>query len=312
MLRNAIAVGLAWRAETEHHERDGIWLPWIPLVVLTTIATVFRAWLAPWAFMWALSIAIFLGCKWETWVRARLAGSRATVARQIGYFLLWPGMDAPAFLDGAPLPAPPRPSAQEWLAAAAKTLAGGAFVWIAARKVAPANALLGGWIGMLGIVLVLHFGIFHLIALAWQITGVRAKPIMQAPARAASLAEFWGKRWNLGFRQLTHGLIFQPVRRRFGPSAATLAAFFVSGLIHDFVISFPARGGYGLPTGYFLLQGAGVLFERSKIGLRMGIDRGARGRAFALFCVAAPAFWLFHPLFIQRVMSPFLAWIGSR
>ena len=134
---------------------------------------------------------------------------------------------------------------------------------------------------------------------------------MNAPLCSTSLSEFWGKRWNLGFRQLTHGLVFQPVRKHLGPTVAALASFLVSGLIHDFVISLPAGGGYGLPTGYFLLQGIGVLIERSKVGAHLGIGRGFRGSLFALLCAAAPAFWLFHAIFVRNVMLPFLAWIGS-
>ena len=68
----------------------------------------------------------------------------------------------------------------------------------------------------------------------------------------------WGKRWNLGFRQLAHELIFRPLYRTLGPETAGFLVFTASGLIHDLVISLPARGGYGLPTLYFLIQGAGV------------------------------------------------------
>jgi len=96
-----------------------------------------------------------------------------------------------------------------------------------------------------------------------------------------------------------------------GPPAATLAAFFVSGLIHDLVISLPAGGGYGLPTGYFVLQGIGVLVERSALGKRAGIGSGVRGWVFTLLLTAGPAFWLFHPVFVRQVMLPFFAWIGS-
>ena len=86
---------------------------------------------------------------------------------------------------------------------------------------------------------------------------------MAKPILSKTLSEFWGKRWNLGFRQLAHDLIFRPLHKRIGVGAASLLVFVVSGLIHDLVISLPARGGYGLPTGYFVLQGVGVSLERS-------------------------------------------------
>jgi hypothetical protein len=308
---------------TESHARNGQagnssemslrgndWLGWIPLILLPAAACWLRSRLEPWEFMWLLSIAIFLGCKWETWFRARTEGIRANAVRDLGYLLLWPGMDAAAFLEAAQPIA--RPAAKEWLTASAKTLCGAALVWIVARRNPAEHQLFVGWIGMIGLVLILHFGIFHLIALAWQSAGVNACPIMQAPASATSLSEFWGKRWNLGFRQLTHGLVFEPIRKCAGTPIAILAAFVASGVIHDFVISFPALGGYGLPTGYFLLQGAGVLFERSRLGRRLGVQSGFSGWLFVLICAGLPVYWLFHPPFIRNVILPFLAFIAAR
>jgi hypothetical protein len=289
-------------------ERRALLAGWIPLIALPPIVTMFRARFAPWQFMWALSIATFFGCKWETWFRARLAGVHASFARNFGYLLLWPGMDARTFLSADKIST--RPGVRDWLAVTAKTLLGCSLVWLAARNAVKEHSLAVGWIGMIGIVLALHFGLFHLIALAWQAAGVPARPIMQSPVRATSLSEFWGKRWNIGFRHLTHGIVFRPVRKRVGTAAATLAAFFISGLIHDFVISFPAGGGYGLPTCYFLLQGFGVLVERSKLGVRLGMGGGFRGWLFTLACASGPAFWLFHPRFVRVVMLPFFAWIG--
>lgn len=283
---------------------------WFPLVAFPALVSLFRMRLAPWQFMWALSIAIFVGCKWETWTRARSERIGAGLGRNLGYLLLWPGMDARAFLRAEKTVTPPR--IRDWLVASVKTVFGASLVWLAACKTAQGHADLAvGWVGMIGLVLTLHFGLFHLIALAWQAAGVAAQPIMNAPIRSTSLGEFWGKRWNLGFRQLTHGLVFQPVRRHLGPAVAALASFLASGLVHDFVISFPAGGGYGLPTAYFLIQGLGVLLERSKVGVHLGIGRGFRGSLFTLLCTAAPAFWLFHPIFVRNVMLPFFAWIGS-
>lgn len=290
--------------------RRTAWLDWIPLLMLPAVACCFRSRLEPWQFMWLLSIAIFFGCKWETWFLARSDGVGASTARSVAYLFLWPGMDAAAFLKSTrPVTAP---SAKEWLAAATKTLFGAALIWIVARRIPAEYPLIAGWVGMLGLILILHFGTFHLIALVWQTAGVNARPIMQAPASATSLSEFWGKRWNLGFRQLTHGIVFEPLRKRAGTAVALLAAFVASGVIHDFVISFPARGGYSLPTGYFFLQGIGVVFERSGLGRRLGVQSGFRGWLFVLVCAGLPAFWLFHPPFIRNVMLPFFAYIGAR
>jgi len=289
--------------------RGAALLEWIPLLVLPAAAIACRSRIAPWGFMWILSIAIFFGCKWQAWWGQRnIAG--ASIGRNLGFLFAWPGMDAASFLD------PNRRSApieqKEWLWAAAKTACGAALLWGAARRANIAPSLLTGWAGMVGMILILHFGTFHLLSLVWRSAGVDAPPIMQSPLSATSLSDFWGRRWNLGFRQLTHRLIFTPARARLGGPAAILLSFLASGVIHDLVISLPARGGYGLPTLYFLIQGAGVLIERSRAGAACGLRSGLRGRLFALVCAGAPAYLLFHPLFVHRVILPFLAFLGQK
>jgi len=159
---------------------------------------------------------------------------------------------------------------------------------------------------MLGLILLLHFGSFEVVALFWQTVGVDASPIMSAPLRSTSLSEFWGNRWNLGFRQLSHDLIFRPLLKSCGAEVASFLVFLASGLVHDFVISFPAHGGYGLPTTYFVMQGLGVTIERSSFGKRLRLRKGFRGWLFTMIVTAAPVFLLFHRLFVLRVILPFL------
>jgi alginate O-acetyltransferase complex protein AlgI len=218
-------------------------------------------------------------------------------------------MDAKSFLNRDLRATPPRPAV--WYGAIIQALLGVIILWVLARAIPDSHPLLQGWIGMVGAVLVLHFGAFRIAALIWQNLGIRAEPIMAAPFRSESLSEFWGKRWNLGFRQLAYDLIFAPMHKKVGAVTAGFVVFIASGLIHDFVISIPAAGGYGLPTAYFVLQGAGITVERSNLGRRLGLRRGVRGWLFMAALTTGPAFLLFHPPFIRHVIIPMMQAIHS-
>jgi len=258
-----------------------------------------------WGFMWAMAFALYAGCKWLTYRDARRRGGAIDRWRALGYLFAWPGMDARAFLFGSdPVQ---RPSASEWLVALLKTLLGAALTGVAVRMKSSDHPFVAAWIGMIGVVFVLHFGVFHLMSLGWRRLGVNAMPIMRNPLRSVSLGEFWGRRWNTAFHELAARFTFAPLRPIVGPTRATLLVFVVSGLIHELVISVPAHGGYGLPTGYFVLQGLGVAGERTWPGRRIGLGRGWRGRLFTMLVAAGPAFWLFPPPFVRNVILPMLS-----
>jgi len=280
---------------------------WLPPAALLTAALATYGSIPPWAFMWAACFALFFGCRWVTWRRATRRVT-PSLGRSLGYLVGWVGMDAGAFLDGGRSAASPRRA--EWLEAVAKTAVGAALIWAGVRRVPPGHDLLAGWVGLCGLVLLLHFGTFHLLSLLWRTAGVNAPPIMRSPARAHSVADFWA-RWNLGFHRLATDGVFHPLRRRLGAAGATLATFVASGLVHDLVISVPAGGGCGLPTAYFAIQGAALLVERSKLGRSLGFGRGIPGRAFAAACVVAPLPWLFHPAFVRNVVLPLLDVMGA-
>jgi hypothetical protein len=282
--------------------KGGRSLAWMPALFLPAVAIWFGRNLPPWEYMWASAFAIFFGVKWLTWWRAR-ATAYPQIAQSLGYFFLWPGMDAQSFWSHAK---PARPHVTELLWATAKIFLGASLLWIVARRIPASYPLCRGWIGLLGLIFLLHFGSFEVVALIWQKLGVNAVPIMQAPLLSRSLSEFWGRRWNLGFRQLSYEFVFQPLRSLVGAPSAMMFVFLFSGLIHELVISLPAGAGYGLPTVYFLLQGAGIAFERSSIGRTLGLRAGFSGWAFAAVLTACPAFWLFHPPFVIRVVLPFM------
>ncbi len=90
-----------------------------------------------------------------------------------------------------------------------------------------------------------------------------------------------------------------------------MAVFIASGLVHDAVISIPARAGMGLPTLYFAIQGLGVLFEHSRLGKRIGTRTGVTGRLFCATVTLGPIFLLFHQPFVEQVVVPMLAMIGN-
>src|SRR5579862_3392710 len=265
--------------------------------------------MAAWMVMWTTAAGLYAACKWLSFRDARTHGVVSTAGRSAGYLLLWPGMDADALLSSHDRIA--RPPASEWITAASKTVFGVTLTWAIARAALPDRDLLAGWLAMIGLIFILHFGSFHLLSLAWRRAGVNAAPIMRNPLRAHSLSEFWGRRWNTAFHELAERFAFQPLRSSVGLVGATLASFGVSGLIHELVITMPARGGYGLPTAYFLFQGAAVCLERSRYGRRLGLGRGWRGRTFAFAVAAGPAFWLFPPVFVRNVVMPMLSFIGA-
>jgi hypothetical protein len=289
--------------ETPEPSQSARLVGWLPLLILPLGAGALSISLRPWAFMWVLAASIYFGLKWLSWwkVRGRIPHS---AWRSIAYLVAWPGMDAESFLNASKI-APP-PQLRDWFWAVLETVLGVIFLWVVARRFSQGQPLLRGWIGMLGLVLLLHFGAFQILALFWQGLGIQATPIMSAPLRSESLSKFWGKRWNLGFRQVSHDLIFAPLHKKLGVGLTGFLVFVVSGLIHDLVISVPARGGYGFPTAYFVLQGLGVALERSSSGKYLGLRGGIRGWLFMAVVTAGPVVWLFHPPFVLHVIIPFM------
>ncbi len=248
--------------------------------------------------MWLAAGAMFFAGKAAmVWPLRREFGWK----RLLAFVFLWVGMDARAFLDkergsivlgdapgpgtGARAPSRQSPSIS-WRAQGC--------LWCVARIFT--NPLARGWCGMVGLILLLHFGLFAALAVFWRARGVPVTPIMNSPVAATSLAEFWGRRWNKAFRDLTLPLVFRPVARRHGQFAALWVSFAVSGLAHELVISVPAGAGFGLPTIYFLLQALGITLQRRSGFSLMGRTRRwllarTRSRPCPPSCSFIPRSW---------------------
>jgi len=254
--------------------------------------------------MWLLAFAIYFACKLLTWVVAK----REAIPRwhSWAYLFAWPGMDAQSFLRCPHTNTVLYPSRQEWLFAAGNLLLGLGLLRGVATKVATSSVMLEGWIGMVGLVLALHFGAFHLLSCAWRSLGFDARPLMNRPLASVNLSEFWGRRWNTAFRDLTHPFLFRPLSRFYGPKTSIVVGFLFSGLVHDLVISVPAGGGYGGPTLFFVIQGFALLFQRSQWSKGRGWNAGWRGRLYTMAALILPANALFHYTFVSEIIVPFL------
>ncbi len=238
--------------------------------------------------MWVIATALFFAAKLALCAALRQPATPAFVA-------LWPGFDLrawsrPGTFHGRLLPR-----------ACLNGLLGATLIWGIARCVP--TTYLATWSCMIGFVILLHGCIFTALAAFWRRLGRDVSPLMKLPVAAASVTEFWGKRWNLGFRDLAHTLIFKPLQRRHGRAIAVAAVFLFSGIAHELVITIPARGGYGGPTLYFFLQAIAMWLER---GCR--IPRGGfLWRARTLSFLVLPLPLLFPATFVERVMHPFFA-----
>jgi alginate O-acetyltransferase complex protein AlgI len=140
----------------------------------------------------------------------------------------------------------------------------------------------------------LHFGLFTIATAAWRAAGINAEDLFRQPWRSRSLAEFWSRRWNVGFSDMIALMVHRPVAARLGRKAGIVASFLASGVLHELAISVPAQGGYGLPTLYFALHGALVA-------------AGLRGRVATALALLIPLPLCFHAPFLRAIVIPMLS-----
>ena len=283
-------------------------LKYLPATVLITAGLITKPYINEWQFMWIFAYCIFLSCKCITLADALNVTDNVNKKKAALYLFGWVGMDARRFLSGKTKPVV---QYRAWIESILKILIGLFLVYVIAEKVYPVNHFLGGWVGLAGLGLIIHFGSFHLLALIWNKLGVNVKPIINYPLCSVSLTDFWSTRWNLAYRDLSRSYILRPLAPKIGVRNAAVLVFIISGLVHELVISFPANGGYGLPTLYFIIQTVGVFVEKSALGNILGLENKWRGRIYTLIFVFAPIGLLFHNTFIEKVIIPFLHQINS-
>jgi Membrane bound O-acyl transferase family len=146
-----------------------------------------------------------------------------------------------------------------------------------------------------GLSQMLHFGLLNINAFLIQVLGYPSYSLFRAPLEAKSLNDFWGKRWNLPFTEMTSVSVYRPLVKKWGERAAFFFSFVFSGALHEVALSLPVNRGVGLPMLYFLVQMALALAE-SKL-----FTKSKPGVVWVLGCLLIPLPILFHEAIMHEV-----------
>jgi hypothetical protein len=223
--------------------------------------------------------------------------------RFLAFTLAWPGMRPELFVARATVP---EGQTASLVRRGALQLALGAASLVAARALwGERSDLLTTSLLLVGISLVLHFGLLSLLAAGFRRAGVACEALFRAPLLSESLSEFWSRRWNIAFSEMTALVVYRPLGERFGRAPALVAGFALSGFLHELAISVPVRAGFGLPSAYFALHALGVSIERWRRRVGRPVS-GWSGRVWTLAWVILPLPLLFHGQFVEGVLWPLL------
>jgi len=140
-----------------------------------------------------------------------------------------------------------------------------------------------------------HFGALRVLKGALRTAGFPVRTLFPNVLETRGIADFWGKRWNVGYSQMMQRIVGKPVQKVLGDGAGVMAVFLGSGLLHELAITLPARSGFGLPALYFALHGGVTLLEK-KLGRPVG-------KLPALLAVVLPMGLLFPPAFQREVIE---------
>jgi D-alanyl-lipoteichoic acid acyltransferase DltB (MBOAT superfamily) len=217
----------------------------------------------------------------------------------------WFGMRPRVFLG---LGGPPKEGARRLVWYGVQRLVLGLALVVLARFLWPTGAIVVATVlACIGLSLFLHFGIFNIVAGVWRALGADTGPLFREPLRSHSLSEFWGRRWNLAFSEMTAVAVYRPLGKVIGRRAALVIAFLSSGLLHELAISVPVRAGFGLPFTYFLIHGALLLGERQLEARGHPVQRHAvLGRIWTFGWLVLPVPLVFHPPFLAGIVWPLL------
>jgi hypothetical protein len=113
----------------------------------------------------------------------------------------------------------------------------------------------------------------HLMIAGFALIGYQVDDAFRYPVLARSILDFWS-RYNVWIHRWLKRHVFDRVGGRRRPTAAILATFAVSGLLHEYLIVVALPDLIGRQLAFFLLHGFGGI-----AGARLGrVYRARRGR----------------------------------
>lgn len=151
-------------------------------------------------------------------------------------------------------------------------------------------------------------------ALVRAFLGIEMELPSDEPYFSTSLQDFWGRRWNLLVSNALRHTIYKPVRSVSGtllgtkcaPLLAVLAAFIVSGLMHELLFFYVARVAPTWEvTWFFVLHGVCLVVEfrvKTVFGDRWRLHWAVSGPLTVGFVVVT-ATWLFFPPLLKNGMD---------
>lgn len=279
--------------------------PWLMSIFATIVANSISIHDPAGFRMLAIIVALFLGMKAIVTVNSRASGQQPLqFLHWLAFAAAWPGMEPRIFttrrkelLSG---------SKQLALHGILSIVVG--LVFIAASKFIwhkTASKGISTIVFFIGASLVVHFGLFSIVAAGWCQLGFDCKALFHNPLQTCNLREFWGQRWNIGFSEMIATIVYRPLKNDLPIAVGLFVAFALSGLLHEVAISLPVKAGYGRPFAYFLLHGILVAAEY-QMATRGIVLRGWLGRIWTLLWLILPLPILFHQAFLAGVVWPLI------
>lgn len=216
------------------------------------------------------------------------------------YCTVWPGIDPAPFMQKHQ----PLPNAGKAILHGTVCMGLGliSLLVTAVKANSLSNEAFAGLI-IISLLITIHFGFSHILTgVMWKL-GWNVKPLFVNPFAGTSLRDFWSNRWNLAFVEMNH-LIFLPLCRTvLSARFSAMGVFVISGLLHEYALSFPGHGCYGGPLLYFLMHGLLVSLESTSF--KPSEWPPLITKIWVYGWILAPLPLLFHPCFQSRIIVPF-------